>query len=221
MNTALEYTSITEEDLNFLAAETKITDVLDLLLKDVEELKTIIDVEFAYGKISSSLSFETDRQRFKYFLLLLFKTVTKLSSQKKIYFSAYPKDKEYFLVTFKDLQTHCSKLLVSSLNNIFENDANRLDKVYGISNVMVKLTKKLLQVLNGKFTIIGEGKDKNDYGIVFPLVYKKEQVEEIIPDSDFDDNEFDKEEIGDSRISSDRNKVDTTESQFQSQEKTK
>jgi PAS domain S-box-containing protein len=221
MNTALEYTSITQEDFNFLADETKITDVIDQLLKDVDDLKTIIDVEFAYGKISSSLSFETDRQRFKNFLLLLFKTVVKLSNQKKIYFSAYPKDTEFFLVTFRDLQTHCSKLLVSSLNNIFENDANRLAKEYGISSVMVKLTKKLLKVLNGKFTIIGEEKDKNDYGIIFPLVYKKEQVEKVIPDVDFEGDEFDKEEIEDSSISSDRKKADITESQFQSEEKTK
>ena len=90
MNTALEYTSITEEDINFLAAETKITDILDLLLKDVEELKTIIDVEFAYGKISSSLSFETDRQRFKYFLLLLFENCCKSFKSKKDLFFSIP-----------------------------------------------------------------------------------------------------------------------------------
>ncbi len=175
MNTAFEYISVSEEDSNFLVAETKITDVIDQLLKDIEDSKGIIDAEFAYGKISSSLKFETDRQRFKYFLMLLFRIVAKLSAHKKIYFSAYAQDKDYFIVTFRDLQTHCSKQLVGNLKNIFELDENKQPENFGISKVMIKLAQKLLKILKGYYSITSEGIDKNDYGIVFPILFKSSQ----------------------------------------------
>ena len=175
MNTAFEYISVSEEDSNFLVAETKITDVIDQLLKDIEDSKGIIDAEFAYGKISSSLKFETDRQRFKYFLMLLFRIVAKLSTHKKIYFSAYAQDKDYFIVTFRDLQTHCSKQLVGNLKNIFELDENKQPENFGISKVMIKLAQKLLKILKGYYSITSEGIDKNDYGIVFPILFKSSQ----------------------------------------------
>ncbi len=179
INTALEYVEVNEADSNFLVAETKIADVIDQLLKDIEESKGIIDVEFAYGKISSSLKFETDRQRFKYFLMLLFRIVAKLSAQKKIYFSAYAQDKDYFIVTFRDLQNHCSKQLVGNLKNIFDGDENKPQENFGISKVMIKLAQKLLKILNGSYSITSEDLDKNDYGIVFPIIFKSSQKVKI------------------------------------------
>ena len=179
MNAAIEYASLSETRLNLLPAETKITDVIDQLLKDVVELKGTLDVEFAYGKISSSLKFETDRQRFKYFLLLLLKITAKLSDQRKIYFSAYALDKDYFLVTFRDLQTHCSKSLVNQLNNIFHSKEIIPNKEFEVLKISLLVAQKLLKILKGKFLIISEEKDKNDYGIVFPINYSKTIIEEI------------------------------------------
>jgi PAS domain S-box-containing protein len=179
MNTALEYSSISDEDLNLLLAETNITVVIEQLVKDIEKLKSPLDAEFLYGKISSSLKFETDRQKFRYFLLLLFRIVAIFSGHKKIYFSAYPKDKEYFLVTFRDLQTQSSRSLISSLKNIFENFSDKPEQELGISRILIKSAQKLLRLLNGVFTITDVGKDKNDYGFIFPMTFRKEEKKDI------------------------------------------
>lgn len=172
MNAAIEYASLSENESDLLPAETKITDMIDQLLKDVEELKGTLNVEFAYGKISSSLKFETDRQRFKYFMLLLFVITAKLSGQKKIFFSAYTQDKNNFIISFRDLQNHCSKLLLNKLQSVFQNDEFASTKEFEILKITLLLAQKLLQILGGRFITLNEEKDKYDYGILFPIKFK-------------------------------------------------
>src|SRR3990172_9644606 len=223
MNAAIEYASLSEKDLNFLPAETKITDVIDQLKKDVEELRGTLNVEFAYGKISSSLKFETDRQRFKYFLLLLFKITASLSGQRKIYFSAYPQDKEHFLVTFRDLQTHCSKLLVNQLHNIFHSSEIFSCKEFEVLKMTLLLAQKLLKILKGKFIIVSEEKDKNDYGIVFPISYGKTLLEEIKEENVSEKSELAKEETekGSSSEKKDDSKIKTSQPESDKKQKAK
>jgi len=223
MNAAIEYASLSEKDLNFLPAETKITDVIDQLQKDVDELRGALNVEFAYGKISSSLKFETDRQRFKYFLLLLFKITASLSGQRKIYFSAYPQDKEHFLVTFRDLQTHCSKLLVNQLHNIFHSSEIFSGKEFEVLKMTLLLAQKLLKILKGKFIIVSEEKDKNDYGIVFPISYGKTLLEEIKEENVSEKSELAKEETekGGSSEKKDDSKIKTSQPELDKKQKAK
>lgn len=215
MNAAIEYASLSEKDLNFLPAEAKITDVIDQLLKDVDELKGTLDVEFAYGKISSSLKFETDRQRFKYFLLLLFKITAGLSGQRKIYFSAYPQDKGHFLVTFRDLQTHCSKLLVNQLHSIFHSNEIISGREFEVLKITLLLAQKLLKILKGEFIIVSEEKDKNDYGIVFPINYSKTMLEAINQENVTEKSELVKEqtEKGSSSVKKDDSKITASQSE--------
>lgn len=221
MNAATEYATLSEKDLNFLVAETRITDIIDHLLKDADELKSSMGVEFAYGKISSSLKFETDRKRFKYFLLLLFKITAKLSGQKKIYFSAYAQDKEYFLVAFRDLQTHCSKSLVNQLHNIFHSDEINSSKEFEVLKITLLLAQKLLKILKGKFVIISEEKDKNDYGIVFPISYSKTIIEEINQADVTEKSELGKEKTDKGSSSEMKDIAKTLTSQSESDKKLK
>jgi PAS domain S-box-containing protein len=221
MNAAVEYASLSEKGLNLFLAETKITDVIDQLLKDILELKGSLDVEFAYGKISSSLKFETDRQRFKYFLLLLLKITTKLSRQRKIYFSAYALDKDYFLVTFRDLQTHCSKSLVNNLNSIFQSNEIISNKKFEVSKITLRLVQKLLNILKGKFVILSDEKDKNDYGIVLPIAFSKAIVEEIKQTTTVDKSDLEKEITDTSSNSEKKNETITSDSQPELGEKSK
>jgi PAS domain S-box-containing protein len=221
MNAAIEYASLSETKLNLLPAETKITDVIDQLLKDVVELKGTLDVEFAYGKISSSLKFETDRQRFKYFLLLLLKISANLSRQRKIYFSAYALDKDYFLVTFRDLQTHCSKSLVNQLNNIFQSNEIISSKEFGISKISLRLAQKLFKILKGKFVIVSDEKDKNDYGIVFPISYSTMIVEELKQTVVIEKSEAEREETDKGRGSEKRDDIKITTAHPESDIKSK
>ena len=210
MNAAIDYVSLSEKRDNFLPVELKITDVIDLLSKDLDELKDFLEVEIAYGKISSSLKFETDRQRFKDFLSLLLKIILKLTGQKKIFLSAYAHDKEYFLVTFRDLQTHCSKSLVDRLQNIFQNEEIVYGKGYEGLTIFLLLAQKLFKILKAKFVIISNDEDNDDYGILFPISYSKVQIEEIPLREIVQKVDIDKEKTN-KRSSSEKSEVVKTE----------
>ena len=181
MNAAIEYASLTEKDLKLEINETRMTDIIDSMAYDLDEFQRTEGIELAYGKISSSLTYKTDKQRFKYFLLLVFKTVAKISKQKSIYLSAYAQDDENFLVTFKDLHTKSSQKLVRNLKSIFAAEANDLVKDLGFSKIHVNLVQQLLKLLKGKFIITSQDNEQYDYGIIFPInfeiisTYKKKE----------------------------------------------
>lgn len=168
MNTAIEYSSMTEEDFKPSIEEVSITEFVESLSKDAEEVKKSLDVEFAYGKISSSLKFETDRHKFKYFLSLLYGIAVRISGQKKIYFSAFPKDKDFYVISMRDFQSYSSKRLVVNLKNIFTGEQNILTGESSFSRISVNLIRRLLKILKGRFIILRAENDKFDYGIVFP-----------------------------------------------------
>lgn len=174
MNTVMEYSSLTRADLKLLLAETNIADIIDQLSKDIEESKDLADAEFAIGKISVSLKFETDHQKFNYLLLLLYKIVSKISGRKKIYCTIYPTDTEHFLVTFCDLEIQSSKSLIRNLKNIFEANEGNTGKQFGISKILLQSVQILLKLLHGRFRIIDVEKDKNEYGFIFPIAFRKE-----------------------------------------------
>lgn len=203
MNAALEYTSLKEKGVSVLISETRITDIIEAVEKDINELKSLDAVEFAYGKISSSLKFETDKQKFKSFLFQLFRLAAKISHQKKIHFSAYAQEKDSFVVTFRDQITHSSKQLVDTLNSIFSQD-NLILEQYDFPKTNILLTRALLKVLRGKFVILSEEKDKNDYAFVFPISYplSKTLQEEDKKVEENEEEKLRKKEIERSKIES-------------------
>jgi PAS domain S-box-containing protein len=178
MNTAIEYASMSEEDFKPSVEDARITEFVELLSKDAEEIKNSLDVEFAYGKISSSLKFETDRHKFKYFLSLLYGITVRTSDQKKIYFSAYPKDKDFFIISIRDFQSFSSKRLVVNLKNIFTGEENLFTRESTLSRISINLARRLLKILKGRLIILRAENDKFDYGIVFPNKFGTPESEE-------------------------------------------
>lgn len=179
MNSAIEYSSLIETHRNVLLTETKITDIIDHLVNEIKQSTSSEGVELAYGKISSSLRFETDQQRFKYLMVLLFNLIISSSDNKKLYFSAYAYDKDSFLITFRNLQTFSSKSLVSDLNEFCKGNIKLLREKYGISNVQMNLTQLLLDNLKGKFIVLNESPDKSDYAFLFPIKHGGFQIEDL------------------------------------------
>lgn len=178
MNRALEYASLLEQISNLNITEIKITEMLNLLEKDLLELKDIRSVELAYGRISSSLKFESDSKRFRTLLFLLVDLVSHISNQKKIYFSAYSQDKDTFLITFRDASNQSSNHLVNELNRIFLSREDGISSKLGYSRIVLELVKKLLVNLGGKYKVLSDEKGAVDYCIVFPLKFSQHQIEE-------------------------------------------
>jgi len=179
MNSIIEFSNMKQDKIDLKTQDISITEIIDFLQKDIEELSTTHGVDFAYGKISSSLRFETDKKKFQHLVSLLLNITTQLTKDKKIYFSAYQLDQEKFVISIRDNYSSVSKNLMDNLKSLFENGTG---KDFGISKLTLKLVKQLFALLNGKFELMTVG-DKNDYGFVFPLKFSfVPPVEENIVD---------------------------------------
>ncbi len=173
MNSVMEYSNIKKKNYELVPQEIGITEVIDQLHNDFKEINGSRDVEFAYGKISSSLKFESDKQKFQALISLLLKLAIQINKEKKIYFSAYQADDEYFMISMKDNYSAISKHMLNSFKNIFEKEVDASTKDYGISKLTILLAKTLLALLKGRFEISEQGKDKFDCGFIFPISFAK------------------------------------------------
>jgi CheY-like chemotaxis protein len=179
MNSIIEFSGIEKERFDLNPQDISITEIIDYLQKDIEELSGTRGVDFAYGKISSSLRFESDKKKFQHLISLLLNISTQLTKDKKIYFSAYQQEQDSFVISIKDSYSSVSKYLLGNLKYIFEGNNIESGKDLGVSRLTIRLVKKLFGMLNGEFRILSTG-DKADYGFIFPLKFSFVPKEEKI-----------------------------------------
>jgi len=170
MNSIMEYSNMGKDNYELKPQDISITEIIDFLQKDIEELSDNSGVDFAYGKISSSLRFSSDKSRFQHLISLLLRVITQLTKEKKIYFSAYQAGQDNFVVSIKDSYSSVSDYLMDNLKLLFGDSGVGKGKDFGISRLTLRLAKKLLKLLNGKFEVLSKG-DKPDYGFIFPLSF--------------------------------------------------
>src|ERR1035437_2444186 len=182
MNSIMEYSNMGKDNYELKPQDISITEIIDFLQKDIEELSGNSGVDFAYGKISSSLRFESDKSKFQHLISLLLRVTTQLTQEKKIYFSAYQADQDNFVVSIKDSYSSVSDYLMDNLKLLFGDSDVGKGKDFGISRLTLRLAKNLLKLLNGKFEVLSKG-DKADYGFIFPLsfIVVSEIKEEPVP----------------------------------------
>jgi PAS domain S-box-containing protein len=186
MNTIIEYSDIHFNRSKMEMSEVAITEVIENYEKSLNETTGKRDLEFAYGKISSSLRFNIDKKKFLNLLNNLFRIVGRISSQKKLYFSAYPADSNSFNISISDGFGKSSDQLVDTLRSLFID--KKEPKHLGLSNLTFQIINSLLETLNVHPSVINENTDKHDIVFRFPLnlvqkVEKPEikEVEKFVP----------------------------------------
>jgi PAS domain S-box-containing protein len=167
MNSFIEYNSISKQEPELAIEEIAITDIIEKVQSEVDAVADSKNIEFAYGKISSSLKFYSDREKFQSLLSLLVKIILQLNKEKKIYFSAYQYDDDNFVIALKDNYSTISSYLLHSLSTILSDD-DPGGKDYGVSKLLVQSAKKLLSLLDGKFVTL-EKEAKKETGFLFPI----------------------------------------------------
>ncbi len=181
MNLIIEYTNIQRNNYDFNSEEIVMTEVIESIQKDITSITQSRGVEFAYGKISSSLKFVSDKQKFQVLLSLIIKIVSRLSKEKKIYLSAYQFSEDNFIVSVKDNYAEVSSSLLEMLKNLFNPEDTSTAKDFGISKLNSRLAVTLLKLLGGRFIVPEFDSDKNECGFVFPLTLKSAVVREKQP----------------------------------------
>lgn len=163
MNTVIEYSRMEQEAASLEIKEVSITEIVDETQEEISDILKNKGIEFAYGKISSSLTFKTDTQKFISLISLLFKIASQFTNTKKIYFSAYQMDDSNFIISIQDNYSSMSPAFSENFNIIF--NKRDIQKDYGISRLSVKLARSLMDLLQGKFI----DKSKKIPGFIFPI----------------------------------------------------
>jgi PAS domain S-box-containing protein len=169
MNSIAEYTSIQKNNAEIHTENVSITEIIDELQNDFTEISNTRGIDFAYGRISSSLKFVSDKQRFRQFAAMVLNIAAGVTREKKIYFSSYQINDSTFALSVKDNYSGASKNFIDALTLLFNEPESNIKKDYGISKLTLRLAKSLLTMLNGKLEIFDGTTDKSDYAFVFPM----------------------------------------------------
>jgi len=169
MNSSAELSKLRYSAPDLKISEVKITQIVDRLTNDFNKIKENKDIEFGFGKISSSLSFKTDKDKFFNLIYNLLLIITHLTKEKKVYISASVVDNENFSVFIRDNYSSMSAQLSDELKSIFFNkDLSRV-KNLGISKMTVGLAVRLIEILSCKVKISNAENNKADVSFDFPF----------------------------------------------------
>lgn len=169
MNAIIEYSEIQRNKDEWNIITLNIIKVVEEIDKDIYEITGSRDISFAYGKISSSLQFETDKQKFDYLINNLIRLVCRMTKENKIYMSAYQVDDNNFLIMISDNYASTSEDITDALRKLF---VDKLDpKEIGVSKLNAQITQSLLDMLQVKFVSSVDESGKQESGFLFPIKF--------------------------------------------------
>ncbi|HEX2865508.1 MAG TPA: PAS domain S-box protein [Ignavibacteriales bacterium] len=178
MDSVLEYSHIEQNRVEVVPQRVFFTEIVDDLQKDLGKVMSESKVTFNYGKISTSLNFETDRHRLESFLGMFIKMALRITKESSIYLSAYQYDDEYCLISLKDRRSSISPYLLENMALLLTAEENSIKKDFGISRLTIRLIRRLLGLLLGKVEVVNRSGEPSEFGFLFPLVFKKNNEEE-------------------------------------------
>ncbi|HCY76427.1 MAG TPA: hypothetical protein DHV28_10940 [Ignavibacteriales bacterium] len=176
MNAVVEYSDIMQNRSRLNIDEVTITDIIEKLDENIKDITGINDIQFSYGKISSSLKFKSDKHKLENFILSLIKVVSRLSKDKKIYFSAFSVESDLFIVGISDQYGNPSEYVTNVLEEVFIN--NKDPKDFGLPKLTTYLARILLKFLGGKYYRSSSETLRKETGFIFPI--------ELLPVSDIE-----------------------------------
>jgi PAS domain S-box-containing protein len=195
MNSSVELSNLKYDKLKFNISEMKIPEIVDELSNDFKEIKGERDVEFAFGKISSSLSFESDKNKFYTLIYNLLLMGARLTKEKKIYLSASQIDEQYFSISISDGYSSSSNYLLEKFYKIFHDEDISEVKNDGVSKITARLVFKLINILQGKVNISKANNNVSNIDFIFPVEFKLPEEEMIEQLNETNEDQVDKTEI--------------------------
>ncbi|MEI7812005.1 MAG: PAS domain S-box protein [Ignavibacteria bacterium] len=175
MDSAVEYSHIEQNRIEIKPEKVIFTELVDEIQKSTKKLAESSQIEFGYGKISSSLVFESDKHRLESLLSMVISMAMRITKEKKLFLSAYQYDDENCIVTLKDNRSAISKYMLTNFSDIFLKEESQLKKDFGTSKLTTGLARRLLKLLSGRFEVVKKGGQEIEAGFVFPLVFTKAQ----------------------------------------------
>ena len=171
MDTAAEYASLQSNQFRISPTNIKFIDMLDEIQNNTKKVAQSRGIEFSYGKISSSLIFESDLSKFQTLLSVFIKFALQITSESRLYLSAYQLDNDNCIVSLRDKRAEISEKLNNGLDDVMEKDEAEVRHTYGFSRFEIRLTRRLLSLLNGRKEIVNKNGAPAEFGFVFPIKF--------------------------------------------------
>ncbi len=178
MDNAVDYSALEQRSVKLETELINFTSILEELKEHTKKTFESRQIELNYGKISSSLIFESDRQKIISLLTLYLKFASLITKEKSIYLSAYNISEEKCAIAIRDSKTQISQYLLKALNEIFTQDENSIRRNYGFSRFSVKLANKLIDILSVEKEVISREGEPFEFAFVLPIRFKaKESIQ--------------------------------------------
>ena len=118
MDTAIEYTNMENNDIQFKVDKFVFVDLIEKIEENIKKDAQAKNIEIVYGKISSSLELNSDKQKLELMLTQLLKYFIAVNNESKLYISANKHDEENWLFSLRnkkdgiteDIESNYSKL---------------------------------------------------------------------------------------------------------------
>ncbi|MCK5456333.1 MAG: response regulator, partial [Melioribacteraceae bacterium] len=165
--------------------------LIDQIESDVEKVSVNFGKEFSYGKISSSLEFETDQSKLQVLISLLVEFAMRATENDKVYLSAYQTDPEHCVISVKDERDSISIELFDNLQLIFTGDESMIRHKFGISRFMLRYALKISYLISGGIGVINKNDQPSEYGFTFPIKFNDSKIEatKVIEESSIKEEE--------------------------------
>ncbi|HOI29983.1 MAG TPA: PAS domain S-box protein [Melioribacteraceae bacterium] len=171
MDNAVEYSTLQQKIVKFKPELIKFVDLLNPLKENTKKLSESKKVELEYGKISSSLTLESDKQKFISLVSLLIKIGIQITKETSIYLSAFNSDENNIVVSIKDTKKAITPYLLKGFNDVFSDEESVIRRNYGFSRFSLRLANKLIELLSANKYIVMKGDEAVEFGFSFPVKF--------------------------------------------------
>ncbi len=169
MDSISEYAMI-EQDLAATSnSKIRLKDIIRAIQLDYETSNNPYKKSLELTRITEFVSLETDKEKIKNLLYLFVKLASNLTSEPKIYLSAYEYDSSHIVITLKDDLIGITEKFNENLNTLFNfNDVMTL-RAHDLSRFSLAAFRRLYESVNGKIETITKSGAAFEFGLVIPL----------------------------------------------------
>ncbi len=179
LDNASEYVALETKQIEVFPEQVVFIEIIEDLQNNLKELSESKNKSFAYGKISSSLTIQTDKYKLVTLLNLFLTFAINNSKESKIYISAYSLNQDEGIISLKDVNSGITPELLKKMKEILTANEETVRRNYGISRFTVRLLRKILYLLSGQVEEVTRAGKIMEIGIKFPLKYNFRVLENI------------------------------------------
>ncbi len=172
MDTAAEYVHFEQNEVELEPEDLLFVDLIDRIEEDTKKTAEAFGVKFSYGKISSSLRLESDKNRLLSLISLFVSFGIRSTKEEAIYLSAYQIDQDRCAISLRDGRTKISDKALENLEKIFSQDESEVKRQFGISRFTLRLARKLIEVLADGVEVLERNGEPVEYAIIVPKKFK-------------------------------------------------